>query len=62
MKPDEPKTPEPAPDRCPKLPPQAERESAAPADDSKPTPPKLVFKIVRADPKNSFDFEDVADK
>ena len=23
---------------------------------------KYVFKIVRADPKNSFDFEDVADK
>jgi hypothetical protein len=33
-------------------------------DPSKPAAekPKYVFKIVPADPKNSFDFEDVADK
>lgn len=42
--------------------PAADRESPAPVEESKPVPPKFIFKIVKADPKNSFDFEDVADK
>jgi hypothetical protein len=45
-------TPAPPPD--PSRPPQ-------PAD-AKPAGLKYVFKIAPADPKNSFDFEDVADK
>ncbi|MBL8694071.1 MAG: hypothetical protein JNJ88_08240 [Planctomycetes bacterium] len=45
------------------LPPEAAPQSAAPIEESKPAPPaKFVFKVVRADPKNAFDFEDVADK
>ncbi len=32
------------------------------AADAKPAGLKYVFKIAPADPKNSFDFEDVADK
>lgn len=31
-------------------------------DASAPKKPAYVFKIVPADPKNAFDFEDVADK
>lgn len=34
----------------------------APADPRKPAGMNYVFKIAPADPKNSFDFEDVADK
>lgn len=34
----------------------------APADPRKPAGINYVFKIAPADPKNSFDFEDVADK
>jgi hypothetical protein len=30
--------------------------------DGAPKKPPYVFKIVPADPKNAFDFEDVADK
>ena len=30
--------------------------------DGAPAKPKYVFKIAPADPKNAFDFEDVADK
>ncbi|MBI3819875.1 MAG: hypothetical protein HY286_14355 [Planctomycetes bacterium] len=37
-------------------------EGAAPIDESKPVPPKFVFKITKSNPKNSLDFEDVADK
>lgn len=42
-------------------------ESNAPADGSKKVPPSQrdlgsVFRIVKADPKNTLDFEDVADK
>lgn len=37
-------------------------EANVPIEESKPAPPKFIFKIVKADPKNSFDFEDVADK
>jgi hypothetical protein len=48
-----PTPPSPAP--TPEKSPQAEAEAAAPK-------PKYVFKIVPADPKNAFDFEDVADK
>jgi hypothetical protein len=33
-----------------------------PADPAGPRKPPYVFKIVPADPKNAFDFEDVADK
>ncbi len=45
----------------------AEAEPAkAPAPEKKDEPaakkPGYVFKIVPADPKNAFDFEDVADK
>jgi hypothetical protein len=32
------------------------------ADPSAPKKPGYVFKIVSADPKNAFNFEDVADK
>jgi hypothetical protein len=44
--------------------PSAQQESPppAPAQDAKPAGLKYVFKIAPADPKNSFDFEDVADK
>ena len=31
-------------------------------DEGAPKKPAYVFKIVPADPKNAFDFEDVADK
>ncbi len=36
-------------------------EKKAPEEGEKKKPP-YVFKILPADPKNSFDFEDVADK
>ena len=35
---------------------------AKPAEAKKPAGMNFVFKIAPADPKNSFDFEDVADK
>ncbi|MBM3991605.1 MAG: hypothetical protein FJ298_11440 [Planctomycetes bacterium] len=35
---------------------------AKPTEATKPAGMKFVFKIAPADPKNSFDFEDVADK
>jgi hypothetical protein len=35
---------------------------ANPAEAKKPAGLNFVFKIAPADPKNSFDFEDVADK
>jgi len=35
---------------------------ANPAETKKPAGMNFVFKIAPADPKNSFDFEDVADK
>jgi hypothetical protein len=47
------------------------KDGAAATPESKATPPteakkpaglNFVFKIAPADPKNSFDFEDVADK
>jgi hypothetical protein len=52
--------------RCPSLPPRVDA-GAAPAEDSKPAPPATKpksynFKIVKADPKNTLNFEDVADK
>jgi hypothetical protein len=37
-------------------------EAAEDGRKSKPAGLDYVFKIVRADPKNAFDFEDVADK
>ena len=37
---------------------RAEKAPAEPASD----PKRYVFKILPADPKNAFDFEDVADK
>lgn len=54
--------------------PRKDEETAAPKPAAEPTaapnpseakPPaglNYVFKIAKADPKNSFDFEDVADK
>jgi hypothetical protein len=42
----------------PKTPTSAEKK----AEPGAPKKPGYVFKIVPADPKNAFDFEDVADK
>jgi hypothetical protein len=42
--------------------PPAREEGAAEPEQAPPTGLKYVFKIAPADPKNSFDFEDVADK
>ena len=44
--------------------PEAEKlgADAAETKGEAPTKARYVFKIVPADPKNSFDFEDVADK
>ena len=44
--------------------PAQESTTARPQAERDPAPPKVdyEFKIVRADPKNDFDFEDVADK
>ncbi len=40
-----------------------EHQIAAPDPEPKQAPnQKYIFKILPADPKNSFDFEDVADK
>jgi len=44
--------------KAPETPSTAEKKS----DASAPKKPGYVFKIVPADPKNAFDFEDVADK
>jgi hypothetical protein len=38
------------------------RRAETPADPAKPAGLSYVFKIAPADPKNAFDFEDVADK
>lgn len=52
------KKPEPTPAATPEAPEtQAQKE---PTDT--PRKPGYVFKIAPADPKNAFDFEDVADK
>ena len=40
----------------------AERETGAADPSGAPRKPRYEFKILPADPKNSFDFEDVADK
>jgi len=51
-----------------KKPTEAERKPAQPtsaeqeADPKAPKKAPYVFKILPADPKNAFDFEDVADK
>jgi hypothetical protein len=51
-----------------KKPTETEPKAKAPAasekkdEAGKPKKPGYVFKIVPADPKNAFDFEDVADK
>jgi hypothetical protein len=42
--------------------PPAEKAPANEAEGAAAPKPKYVFKIVPADPKNAFDFEDVADK
>jgi len=42
--------------------PPPEKAPPAEADGAAAPKPKYVFKIVPADPKNAFDFEDVADK
>lgn len=53
---------EPEPERKPARP-DAEAQRAEPAQDpAKPRGLAYVFKIAPADPKNAFDFEDVADK
>ena len=41
---------------------RAASKSPEKGKEKKPAASDYVFKIVRADPKNSFDFEDVADK
>lgn len=46
----------------PVTPPSAEKPEASPEADEKTQGLKYVFKIAPADPKNAFDFEDVADK
>lgn len=51
---DEKKPAEPAPPQAPATP---EKK-----DEGAPKKAPYVFKIVPADPKNAFDFEDVADK
>lgn len=57
LRPDEPEE-ERAPER-----PDAQARRAEPASDpAKPPGLAYVFKIAPADPKNAFDFEDVADK
>ena len=65
-KPNDPKANE-QPGRAPKPEAAAPRDSNAPVEESKTIPPNLkpgpyVFKIVKADPKNTLNFEDVADK
>ena len=58
----DPKEPTPDPTEAPKPDgPQAEKEGRT-EDKAAPEKPRYVFKILPADPKNSFDFEDVADK
>lgn len=52
------KKPEPAPSKTPDAP---ETKAGKEPTDA-PRKPGYVFKIVPADPKNAFDFEDVADK
>ncbi len=44
--------------------PRTTTEKGAKPEDSEATPPRprYEFKILPVDPKNSFDFEDVADK
>ena len=42
--------------------PKSPTPSDKPDDGKPPRKPPYVFKIVPADPKNAFDFEDVADK
>lgn len=42
--------------------PPADKAAAPEAEGAAAPKPKYVFKIVPADPKNAFDFEDVADK
>ena len=40
-----------------------DKEAARPKPEPEPDKnPKYIFKILPADPKNAFDFEDVADK
>ena len=41
---------------------EPEASAQKPGEPAKPAGLKYVFKIAPADPKNSFDFEDVADK
>ncbi|MCE9594355.1 MAG: hypothetical protein K8S98_09175 [Planctomycetes bacterium] len=47
--------------KSPATPPTDASKSEAPTDPAAPKP-KYVFKIVPADPKNTLDFEDTADK
>ena len=42
--------------------PPPEKAPVGDAETAAAPKPKYVFKIVPADPKNAFDFEDVADK
>ncbi len=41
---------------------QTEKEGKQAENEAAPTKPRYEFKILPVDPKNSFDFEDVADK
>lgn len=56
MKPTDPKPEQPQAN------PQPAAEAQKAAEDGKKDAGKYVFKIVPANPKNAFDFEDVADK
>ncbi|MCC7012987.1 MAG: hypothetical protein IT454_10525 [Planctomycetes bacterium] len=56
---------EPRKDEESQSPSQKAQDATTPPPASDPLPPaglKYVFKIAKADPKNTFDFEDVADK
>lgn len=50
------------PEKPQATPPQPTVEAPKAAEDGKKDAAKYVFKIVPANPKNAFDFEDVADK
>ena len=53
---------EPGSDREKAPPPTAAEREAGKEESGAPPKPRYEFKILPVDPKNSFDFEDVADK
>ncbi len=57
------KDPDPKPQEAePAAPPTAAERESGQEGAGAPKKPRYEFKIVPVDPKNSFDFEDVADK